>query len=105
MSRARVLGVTSMLATERKAPGSSWIRWTDSVREVLPPTARCLSLIICPLLSALKPSSCPTPMFTRHNQYHLDPNLPPPGLLILFSRFLTPSFLRRCPTPVSLSLP
>lgn len=36
-------------------------------------------------------------MFTRHNQYHPDPNLPPPGLPILFSRFLTPSFLHWFP--------
>lgn len=103
MSRVRAFGMTSVLAMEPKAPGSSWTRWMDSVREVIPPTGRCL--IFYPLLSALKPSSCPTPMFTRHNQYHLDPNLPTPGLLILFSRFITPSFLRWCPTPVTLSLP
>lgn len=75
----------------------------DSVREVTPPTGRCL--MICTLLSALKPSSYPTSMFTGHNQYHPDPNLLTPGLLILFSRFITPSLLHWCPSPVTLSLP
>ena len=73
------------------------------MREVMPPTGP--RLIICPFLSALKPSTCSTPMFTRYNQYHLDPNLPTPGLLILFSRFITPSLLPWCPTPVTLPLP